>query len=204
MANQGGISGAAVAVATVGGILIYAGFRGVNPLQAMRDIGSGKPTAVSSQSTVLDGFGSAVGSALGDVGKQLAGRANVVSAAQRYTGDKYSQPRRRQSGYSDCSSFVDKALKDCGISPPFDAWANTANYRMSPDWKTIPASESRPGDIAISSHHMVLVTAIGGSAAIGQQNPRVNVRTGSVANLMGSQSYVYKTYVGKTGKVVST
>jgi hypothetical protein len=203
MANRSGISGAAVAFATVGGVLIYAGFRGVNPLQAMRDIGGGKPPAVSSQSTVLDGFGSAVGDALGGVGKQLAGLSYVVSAAQRYTGDKYSQPRRQQAGYSDCSSFVDKALKDCGISPPFDAWASTANYRMSPDWKTIQVSESRPGDIAISSHHMVLVTAAGGTAAIGQQNPRVNVRTGSVANLMGSQLYVYKTYVGRAGKVVT-
>lgn len=51
-----------------------------------------------------------------------------------------------------------------------------------------------PGDVAVSSHHMVLVTAQGGTAAIGQQNPTVNVRTGSVANLMGSQTYVYKRY----------
>jgi hypothetical protein len=43
---------------------------------------------------------------------------------------------------------------------------------------------------------MVMITAAGGAAAIGQQNPRVNVRTGTVKDLM-SNDYVCKRYVPK-------
>lgn len=197
MASKGGISGLAVAFATAGGLLVYAGFRGVSPLQALKDVSSGKPPPVAKTgSSALDITatpiaGTAVAAASGAIGGM------VSSAAQKYAGDKYSQTKRTQSGWSDCSSFADKVLTDVGIPPPVK-WAATANYRMSPHWRTIPASQAQPGDIAISSHHMVLVTAAGGTAAIGQQNPRTNVRTGSVAQLMGSQSYVYKRYVAST------
>lgn len=183
-----GISGTAIAVATLGAVVVYAGFRNVSPLQALRDAASGKPLPIVSKPTEViissnSGFGD-------------SRRGAVVAAAQKYVGDIYSQLKRTQPGYSDCSSFVDKALKDVGIAPPFSPWANTANYRMSPDWRTIPANMSQPGDIAISSSHMVLVTSNGGSSGIGQQRPGVNVRTGSIATLFGSQSYVYKTWTG--------
>jgi hypothetical protein len=198
MANQkGGLSGLAVAYIGIGGVLVYAGFRGETLVQALREIGGGKPAPVSSAKLDLSplmttgyGAGAAAGNALQGVA--------VASQAQKYASDKYSQAKRQQSGYSDCSSFVDKILTDMGIPPPVK-WASTANYRMSPQWKTISAAESKPGDIAVSSHHMVLVTANGGSAAIGQQNTKTNVRTGTVANLMGGQTYVYKTYVGRQG-----
>lgn len=191
--KNAGISGMAIAAASFGGILVYAGFRGISPLQALRDIGSGKPPGVASNPvdlTVTE-VGENVGTILSGVGGAV-----VVAAAQKYKGDQYSQAKRTQDGWSDCSSFCDKAFRDAGIPPPVK-WAATANYRMSPDWKTIPRTQAKPGDIAISGGHMVLVTAAGGTAAIGQQNPRVDVRTGSVADLMSGQSYVYKTYVGK-------
>lgn len=187
------ISGLALAFASAGGVIVYAGFRGLNPIEALRDISTGHPAGVDSNPVELTG--EVLGGAVAAAGTGVLGGA-VSSAAQKYAGDKYSQAKRTQSGYSDCSSFADKVLTDIGIPPPVK-WASTANYRISGAWKTIPASLAKPGDIAISSHHMVLVTGDGGSSAIGQQNPRVNVRTGTVAQLMGDQSYVYKTYVGK-------
>jgi hypothetical protein len=191
--TSNGVNGVAVAVATFGGVLVYAGFRGVSPLQALRDVTSGSPPPVVGNPTdapVPATAGSSGQSGFGD-GK----RGTVVAAAQKYVGDQYSQAKRTQAGYSDCSSFVDKVLKDAGIKPPFSAWANTANYRMSPEWKTIPASQAQPGDIAISSGHMVLVTGAGGTSAIGQQNSKTDVRTGVVGNLF-STPYVYKTWTG--------
>lgn len=192
--TSAGISGVAVAVASVGGVLVYAGFRGVSPIQALRDVTSGKPAPVVGNPTSVPSSASASGeSGFGD-----ASRGAVVSAAQKYSGDIYNQPKRRQAGYSDCSSFVDKALKDAGIDPPSDPWATTGMYRLSSEWKTVPQSQSQPGDIAISAGHMVLVTGQGGSSGIGQQRSGVNVRTGSVASLFGKVSYVYKTYTGYT------
>jgi hypothetical protein len=193
--TSGGISGIAVAVATSGALLVYAGLRGVSPLQAVKDVGAGKPPPVVGKPTTdptTPGV-PALPSGFGD-----SRRAAVVAAAQKYTGDIYSQARRTESGYSDCSSFVDKALRDAGISPPSHPWANTALYRLSPEWKTITADKVLPGDIAISSAHMVLVTAKGGTAGIGQQRPGVNVRTGDMRTLFGSQFYVFKTWTGYT------
>lgn len=197
MAPGNGISGLAVAFAAAGGLLVYAGFRKVSPLAALKEISTGTPAAVPDVGLDVGTVTGSAGSSLG-VGAAAAGAAAggaVASAAAKYSGDKYSQLRRTQSGWSDCSSFCDKILTDMGISPP-TKWAATANYRMSPEWQNIPLSETRPGDIAINSHHMVMITASGGSAAIGQQNPRVNVRTGTVKNLM-SNDYVCKRYVGK-------
>lgn len=198
MASSGGISGLAVAVAAAGGVLVYAGFRGINPLEALREVTSGSPPPVKGSPTDLAGVQPATAGSSGQSGLADGKRASVVSAAQKYSGDTYSQAKRRQAGFSDCSSFVDKALKDAGISPPGSAWANTANYRASGQWRTIPAAQAQPGDIAISSAHMVLITANGGTSAIGQERTGVNVRTGSVKSLFGSQSYVFKTYTGYT------
>lgn len=192
MANtSAGISGTAIAVVTGGLVLVYAGLRGVSPLQAFRDVSSGKPPPVVGKPTT-----DPIVSRTSGFGDQR--RGTVVAAAQKYTGDIYSQAKRTQPGYSDCSSFVDKALKDAGISPPTHPWANTALYRLSPEWKTITTDKVEPGDIAISASHMVLVTAKGGTAGIGQQKPGVNVKTGTMRTLFGTQFYVFKTWTGYT------
>lgn len=185
-----GLSGVAVAFMGLGGVLVYAGFRGVSPAEALRAVAGGKPEPVEGHPVEL------VGASVGGIIAGAAASGSVVAAAQPYMNDRYSQARRREPGWSDCSSFVDKVLEGVGIPPPVK-WAASANYRLTTEWRTIPAAQAKPGDIAVSGGHIVLVTAPGGASAIGQQNPRVNVRTGSVANLMGRQSYVYRTYVGK-------
>lgn len=188
MADGKGISGLAVTFATAGGLLVYAGFRGINPIQALREISTGA-AGIAAKTTDL-------GSYQPTTAVQGAAINGVSSAAAKYIADKYSQAKRTQPGWSDCSSFCDKILTDLGVPPPVK-WASTANYRISGSWITIPLSQTNPGDVAVSSHHMVMITAQGGTSAIGQQNPRVNVQTGSVASLMGSQSYVCKRYKGK-------
>ena len=37
-----------------------------------------------------------------------------INAALKYNGDKYSQAKRMEKGYSDCSSLVQKSLRDMG------------------------------------------------------------------------------------------
>jgi len=189
---SGGLNGLSIGVTTVGAVLVYAGFRGVSPLQVFKEVSSGKLAPVTGKPTpdVVPGV-TPPPSGFGD-----ARRSAVVAAAQKYTGDTYSQLKRTQPGFSDCSSFVDKALRDAGIKPPVTQWANTVNYASSPEWRTIPTSQVQPGDIAIGPGHMVLVTAAGGTQGIGQQRPNVNVRTGSMATLFGKVPYVFKTWTG--------
>lgn len=198
MANSAGISGVGIGVATLGAVFVYAGFRGVSPLQALRDIASGKPPGVASNPVALP-----IEATGGNRGGVTEGQATqptnnavrnaVVEASQKYRNDIYSQAKRTQAGYSDCSSFVDKALKDAGIKPPGSAWASTSEFALR--WPTVSAAQAQPGDIAVAGGvHMVLVTGNGGSSAIGQQRPGRNVQTGTVAELMtGVGSYSFRT-----------
>lgn len=204
MPSTGGINGGALFVAALGGVLVYAGFSGVSPVAALRSIASGHPlppptTPVDLTNDTVNVSGGVMWAPPGTFGPQGASgsRAAVVAAAGKYMGDRYSQLHRREPGFSDCSSFVDKCLKDAGIAPPSDPWANTTLYLMSPLWRTIPQSQAQPGDIAVSVGHMVLITAAGGAQAIGQENERINVRTGAPAQLFSStEHYVFKTYTG--------
>lgn len=191
-----GISGLAVAVATAGGLLMYAGFRGTSPVQALREISTGKNLALPTGRLVtLSGVGAGSAGATGSSGA-LGGA--VAATAQKYRADKYSMLRRTQPGWSDCSSFCDKILVDLGIDPPVK-WAATANFRAASTWERVELKDTQPGDVAINSHHMVMITAPGGTAAIGQQNPRVNVRTGTVQNLMSNDFYCLRRRAAKGG-----
>jgi hypothetical protein len=220
-----GINGLSVGVVTIGGLLVYAGIRGVTPLQALRDVSSGTPVPIPDQagplmdlSTSVSAPGVTVGNVassgqqstdvvtsigkISNTGSTLVSvSAHAVAAVSAYTGDKYSQSRREQSGYSDCSSFVAKGFHAVGVAKPDGrmAWPNTSAFAIGPAWKTIPQSQARPGDIAVvSGHHMVFVTNVGGTQGIGQQNSHTNVKTGSIATLFASVpgKPVFRTYVG--------
>jgi len=195
--GSNGISGVAVAVATVGGILVYAGFRGVNPLEALRDVASGKPPAVESSNAGLDDSGG--GTQERFIARRGSGAA-LAQAAHEFQNDRYSQARRHSAGYSDCSSFVSKAMKRAGMTPP--TIDTTAGFYTTKLFKTIPLSQADAGDIVISATvatvgaHMIIVTGPG--KGIGQQNAKSNVQEGTIKDLMSRTRYKYvaRRYVG--------
>lgn len=203
MASGGGdgISGVAVVLATAGGVLLYAGFQGLNPLQALKDITSGKTKGLTTAqvSFVNDptgggaGLGNGGSMAVGFTGGESALGNQIVAAAMRHSSEKYSQARRWQAGYSDCSSFVGKALKDVGITPP--GGSVTGSYLVWQKLKTVSRSEIQAGDILCGSGHVAI--ALSPSTAIGQQSSRTNVRQDSIPNIMyGQSSWVPRRYVG--------
>ncbi|WP_376079021.1 hypothetical protein, partial [Lysinibacillus sp. NPDC056232] len=58
MAQSGGqISSLHLAIAAGGGVLLYAALRDVSPLQALKDVTSGAPPAVSTEGKVITGSG---------------------------------------------------------------------------------------------------------------------------------------------------
>lgn len=211
--KSGGISGIAVALASFGGVAVYVGFRakpGVTIIAALREALSGRPVPVSSAGVNLAGDSSSSTGSIrsygpGNPANATATGAGVVAAAQPYMADKYSQTKRTQPGWSDCSSFVDKVLLRMSIDPPVK-WASSSNYRNSKDWQTIATADGAAGDVAVSSHHIVILAGTGGTKAtcIGQQNPRINVQTASLADLMSGQTYVVKRYVGGSNGKSST
>lgn len=188
-----GISGVGVAMATGGALLAYAGFRGVNPLRALKDWTSGNPPAIESRTAGLKA-GSSVWDAASSLGQTSLGIANsaLVRAAYTFVGDKYSQAKRWQNGYSDCSSFVGKAYRLIGVAPPGSS--TTWDYLASSGWKKIPRSQATAGDLAVNTSHMAIF--ISNEQGIGQQNPRRNVSVDSMTNLMaGTGSYTCLRYV---------
>jgi hypothetical protein len=196
------INGLSVGIITVGGLLIYAGIQGKSPLQALRDVSSGKPPPVANKPGTLDGgnvTAVAQGSSVG---------AAALAAVKAYSGDKYSQPLRTEPGYSDCSSYVCKAFHDVGVANPDGRmpWPNTTAFATAPSWKTIPQAQAVPGDIAvvpagIAGGHMVFVTTPGGANGLGQQNPHTNVNEGPISQLFAGVrgTPIFRTFVGTTG-----
>jgi cell wall-associated NlpC family hydrolase len=202
---QKGLSGIAVGTLAVGTLLAYAGFRGVSPLQALKDVMSGSPAGVSREG---GSYGTAAGSALGGIlGDVLTNNeVVVVAAAQKYKGDIYSQSNRTKPGYSDCSSFVAKAFRTAGHTDIGASWT-TDSFLASSKFRKISAAEAHAADVVVSaqssgSAHMVLMLSSG--QAIGQQRTGVNVKTGPVDSLFSASQknaglvYLrYRKFIGK-------
>jgi cell wall-associated NlpC family hydrolase len=197
MATQG-ISGVGLGIATLGGILVYAGFKGSNPIEALRDVASGKPTGVTSTSAGLQASAASyrtgtAGTGSGDTGTATGAGNALVDAARAHATERYSQAKRWAAGYSDCSSFVGKALRDIGITPP--GASTTTSYLLSNRWQKISRAQARAGDLAVNTAHMSIFT--GPDTAIGQQNPRRGVVEGDVDDVMyPSKSYTVLRYKG--------
>jgi cell wall-associated NlpC family hydrolase len=181
MAAKGGISGVGLAIATFGGLLVYAGFKGTNPVEALRDIASGTPSGITPRNAGLQAAAASYRSGGAAGGTSGAGAGNaLVDAARTYSGDRYSQARRWQEGYSDCSSFVGKAFKKIGRTPP--GASTTASYLTSKQFTKISRAQAQAGDLAVTTSHMAIFT--GPDTAIGQQNARRNVVEGPIEDVM--------------------
>lgn len=190
-------------------LLMYAGFKGTDPLTALREVATGKPKGVAEASAAREALYTGValpggsGGGTGSSGIVSAGlgtgagpHPEFVRAAAQLSGDKYSQTRRWQSGYSDCSSFVGKALKACGVTPP--GGSTTGSYLVWRKAVTIPRSQVGAGDFLVSGGHMAI--AVSDRVAIGQQNGRVNVQVGPIDQIMSGQGgWVVRRYTGKSG-----
>lgn len=185
-----GISGVGVGVATIGGLLAYAGFRGVNPIEALREIASGNPPAAQNTGADLNSY--IVGEVPTTSGTQVIGTGSaLVLALGKFAGDKYSQARRWQDGYSDCSSFIGKGWKAIGVTPP--GGSTTWEYLAWSKLSKISRADVGAGDLICNTSH--IVCAIDNHNAIGQENPTVNVKVDTIENLMtGTGSFTCLRY----------
>lgn len=190
----GGISGVAVSVATVGGLLVYAGFTGTNPLNALRLVSGGKPAPVQDKAPTADQSAYITGG--GPAGTTGGGHPEIAEAALHHADETYSQAQRWAPGKSDCSSFVGKALKDVGITPP--GASVTMSYRTWGALTTITRAQITAGDLLCGVGHIAI--ALSPTTAIGQQRSGVNVKVDSIDNIMfGQNGWVPRRYTGGAG-----
>jgi cell wall-associated NlpC family hydrolase len=185
------VSGVGVALATAGGVLLYAGLKGENPLTALRDIAAGHPAGPSTAPGITAGA-AAPAQAAPVQGPSASGFGPaLVAAARSHRMDRYSQLQRNSAGFSDCSSFVGKSLRDIGVTPPGSS--TTGDYLAWSALYKVPAADTVPGDLLANSAHMAVVTGPG--TAIGQQNPLRNVAEGTFASIMsGTGAYLCLRY----------
>lgn len=170
-----------MALAATGGILVYAGLADLSPLAALKQVTSGRPAPVRSKvpdvSATVGGLGVNVA---GGVSAALGGN-KLVAATAAFAHDRYSQTRRWEVGFSDCSSFVGKAFKAVGIAPP--GFSTTWEYLAWPKLFGIKAGQEAAGDLVVTTGHMIMVTGPG--QGIGQQNTTDNVMSGPISALIG-------------------
>lgn len=196
MASGGGVSGVGVATIAGGVLLIYSGVQGVTPVAALKQVLSGGPLPLPTGGTLLDTTVSGVGGAVADATNTYlsingAGGVKLVAAVQQFRNDRYSQARRWEQGFSDCSSFVGKGFKALGIKPP--GLSVTGNYLVWGALSKVPRDQVVAGDLCVNLNHMIIATSR--TEGIGQENSRDNVQTGSIENLMsGTGSFVCLRY----------
>lgn len=159
-----GISPSAVAMAALGGVLAYAGFRGVNPLQALRDVATGHPPAVASNPVTASTSTSAPATAGGANGVALLAEMQRIG-----TGRSYSQLRRTGPNSYDCSGLVWRAGNNLGIWPKGTTAFSTATFRLhihefgltdvgNGNHKVVRGDMPRAGDILLWLGHMGVAT----------------------------------------------
>lgn len=199
MAARTGVPGLAVGLTAVGALLIFAGIRGISPVAALREVAAGQTEPLSAPVRLDDSVSGDVSYASASTG--AAGtHPEIVDGTSRYRGDKYSQARRGQPGYSDCSSFAAKSMRAAGIEV---SNLTTSGFMAWSGLKRISKSEIARGDLLINHTHMAI--ALDGSHAIGQQNARRNVATGTFeAIMMNTGPWSAYRYVGQGGRVAAT
>lgn len=86
-------------------------------------------------------------------------RKKLVSQFLSKAGETYSQGKRMQDGYSDCSSFVYKRVCEAMGIDYKGTWApSTSNMANSKLWEEIPMNEALPGDILWRPGHTEFVS----------------------------------------------
>lgn len=131
-------------------MLVYAGFRGVSPLQALRDAASGRPAPVEAK---LPATGAAGGSGL------RSGTGLLAEMRRIGDGRKYSQLRRTGPDSYDCSGLVYKAGANLGLWPTGTTAFNTASFiTHTAEFGLTKVSGVQAGDIIWWLGHMGVAT----------------------------------------------
>lgn len=195
MAGQG-ISGVGVAVAAVGGLLVYAGIVDAPLLDAVREITAGrtpagraaKPTPVTwrntltetgGRNTFTDGTGSA-----------------VVAAARKYLGRPYRWGATGPEAF-DCSGLVWRALNEAGIK---HNRLTSYGYRSWRNAYDIPRAQASAGDLVCYTGHIGI--CIGDGRMIHAPNVRTVVKESAIYNGQGGP--IFRRVKGTNTGEVST
>lgn len=166
------IKGTDVAIASVGGLFVYAGIRGYSPLKSVQNVIQGQPAGAGQAGSLIGGAG---GSNTSNVTN-----SQIANAALKYVGTPYTwagkpgtQPMVKGIGPHDCSSLCNWILgHDLGFTLPGETQPGFDGLSHGPDtiaylgWngaETIGHSPgmAEAGDLCVWQTHMGVATGNG-------------------------------------------
>lgn len=210
------VSGTGLALATAGGVVLWAGLSGVSPLSIVKTVGAGKqPPAPDLNSLLSDlgqfftgtlfrGLGSLGSSASGaaasstgtvanaaDVTGATAQGAAIANDALKYVGTPYVYAGNTPSGW-DCSGFVTYVLHhDLGYDLPSNTHTVSQQFYVWSGATTIPSSECAAGDLVCWLTHVAI--AISNTECVGAETESVGTVTGAINNMgPGGETYLIR------------
>lgn len=166
-----GVSGLAVTLTTVGGVLLVAAIRNETPIDVVRTVlkkpTTGKPIGASlgsvasgvvkvvGQSVAGDG---GLGAGIGAVGSAVGG-ATLVAEARRHLGAKYVFGAAGPTTF-DCSGLVVFSLRKTLYPgcPRFTTF-NVSSVLAKRGWRKVGPAQFQSGDVIIRSGHMGIATS---------------------------------------------
>lgn len=154
MANRASVNGLALGVAASGGLLIYAGLRGENPLAALRGVLTGSPAPVPAGKPVTLEAPSYTPTAAGNGAIGAGSLPALATAATKYLGVPYRWGGTDRRGL-DCSGLVVVSFRDIGVTGvPRTSWGQMA-------WSKVrKVSDPGAGDLVWWPGHIgIMVTA---------------------------------------------
>lgn len=115
-------------------------------------------------------------------GKAVGSKSSnaALNYAKSKIGMRYSQGRRDQEGYYDCSSLVKRSYQSLGLLPTKNYDLTTRTIAKDSHFVQINKSELRPGDVAWVSGHMALYA--GNGKTVEAMNPSMGVRQGNLGS----------------------
>lgn len=169
-----GVSGLAVTLTTVGGVLVVAAIRNQSPFDVVRgvlqrptsgtalgpsyaSVGSGVAKVVASAAAAAE-QASGLGAAVGAVGSAVRGD-QLVAEARRHLGARYVFGTEGPTTF-DCSGLVVYSLRRTLYPgcPRFTTY-NVSSVLAKRGWKRVTPAQFQSGDVIIRSGHMGIAVA---------------------------------------------
>lgn len=197
------IKGTDVAIASVGGLFVYAGIRGYSPLKAAQNIIQGQSAKAGQSTSLIGGAGGSVANIPGNVG-------GLVSVAMGTVGHPYQwdgSPGPSGAGPWDCSSAFNWWSTKAGFPIPGfpHGWdyqghgPNTVSWLAFSGMTTVghQSSMAQPGDACVWQTHMGL--CVGPNQMISALNPHEGTKVTPIGIIGGEVLFVRRFTLAQFG-----